>query len=38
SQADIQTVLSDLTQLRIRGEFVVGFDSGDLDNVVLNAD
>ena len=37
TQADIQTVLSDLTDLRIRGEFVVGADTGGLDNVVLNS-
>jgi hypothetical protein len=37
TQADIQTVLSDLTDLTIRGEFVDGVDTGGLDNVVLNA-
>lgn len=37
TQVQIQDVLSDVTGLRIRGEFIVGPDNGDLDNVVLNA-
>ncbi len=35
---DLQGVLGDLTDLLIRGEFRYGPDTGDLDNVVLNAD
>ena len=31
----IQTVLSSLDSLRIRGEFISGPDTGDMDNVVL---
>ena len=34
----LETVLSALTALRIRGEFVNGGDQGRLDNVVLNSD
>jgi hypothetical protein len=33
----VETVLSTLTALRIRGEFRVGGDQGRLDNVVLNS-
>lgn len=36
TQTQMQTVLSNLTRLRIRGEFITGPDNGDLDNVVLN--
>ena len=36
--AQLETVLSELTALRIRGEFVTGGDQGRLDNVVLNSD
>ncbi|MGD9861712.1 MAG: laminin B domain-containing protein [Pseudodonghicola sp.] len=38
SQADIDTVLSDVTSLWIRGEYVSGSDTGGLDNVVLTPD
>ena len=34
----LETVLSALTALRIRGEFVTGGDQARLDNVVLNSD
>ena len=37
TQSQVLAVLSDLTSLRIRGEFITGSDNGDLDNVVLNA-
>jgi hypothetical protein len=37
TQTQVLAVLSDLTGLRIRGEFISGADNGDLDNVVLNA-
>jgi len=36
TQSQFASVLSSLTQLRIRGEFITGPDNGDLDNVVLN--
>ncbi len=36
TQADVQAVLTNLTRLQIRGEFITGPDNGDLDNVVLN--
>jgi laminin B (domain IV) len=36
TQAQIDTALSSLTALRIRGEFRSGADQGRLDNVVLN--
>ncbi len=35
TQAEIQTVLSALSDLQIRGEYLVGPDTGSLDNVVL---
>lgn len=35
TRADIETVLADLSGLRIRGEFNDGPDTGSLDNVVL---
>ena len=34
-QAQFLSVLSDLTGLQIRGEFITGPDNGDLDNVTL---
>ncbi|MFQ5463193.1 MAG: laminin B domain-containing protein [Phycisphaerae bacterium] len=37
TKTDLQTVLGDLTDLTIRGEFVSGPDTGGLDNVVLNS-
>lgn len=37
TQAQINTVLSDLTALQIRGEFINGSDTGGLDNVVMTA-
>lgn len=37
TQAQINTVLSDLTTLHIRGEFIVGSDTGGLDNVAMIA-
>jgi len=37
TQAQIDEVLSDLQALHIRGEFVVGYDTGGLDNVVMTA-
>ncbi len=37
TQAQIDTVLGDITALHIRGEFVVGVDTGGLDNVVMQA-
>jgi hypothetical protein len=36
TQVQFIQVLSNLTSLRIRGEFFSGIDTGDLDNVVLN--
>lgn len=36
SALQMQTVLSSLTDLRIRGEFRTGADTGSLDNVFLN--
>lgn len=36
TQAQFQGVLGNLQRLRIRGEFITGGDSGDLDNVVLS--
>jgi predicted ribosomally synthesized peptide with SipW-like signal peptide len=36
SQSDVQTVLGDLTELRIRGEYRSGSDKGYLDSVELN--
>ena len=36
TQSELQTVLGSLTQLRIRGEFIAGADTGRLDNVVVN--
>ena len=38
SQADIDAVLADVTSLWIRGEYVVGSDTGGLDNVRLSPD
>ena len=35
TQAEIQTVLSDLESIYIRGEFENGLDEGGLDNVIL---
>lgn len=35
TMAEMQTVLADVTELWIRGEFIAGDDSADLDNVVL---
>lgn len=35
TQSQLNTVLSNLEQLRIRGEFITGTDNGDLDNVIL---
>ncbi len=35
SEEDFSNVLHDLTAIYIRGEFVVGVDTGGLDNVVL---
>jgi hypothetical protein len=35
TEAEMQTVLGDLTSLRIRGEYSGGLDQGFLDNVVL---
>ena len=35
-QSDIETVLGDLTELRIRGEYQSGADTGYLDNVTLS--
>ncbi len=35
TQAQFLSVLSDLTGLQIRGEFITGPDNGDLDNVTL---
>jgi len=35
--AQLQSVLGNITALRIRGEFITGSDNGDLDNVVLTA-
>lgn len=35
--ADIKAVLADIAGLQIRGEFVVGGDTGGLDNVILRA-
>ena len=37
TQAQINTVLSDLTALHIRGEYVSGSDTGGLDNVEMTA-
>lgn len=36
TQAQFMQVLSNLTSMRIRGEFFSGIDIGELDNVVLN--
>lgn len=38
TEAEFMAVLSDLTALRIRGEFRTGADTGSLDNVVLETD
>jgi hypothetical protein len=38
TSSDIETVLGALEDLKIRGEYVNGPDTGGLDNVVLNAD
>lgn len=38
SEAGFRTLLGNLTQLRIRGEYVSGSDRGCLDNVHLSAD
>jgi hypothetical protein len=35
TQTQIQSVLANVTRLRIRGEFITGSDNGDLDNVTL---
>jgi hypothetical protein len=37
TEGQLDTVLSGLTSLRIRGEFVTGADQGRLDNVVLDS-
>jgi hypothetical protein len=37
TEADILTVLTDLSDILIRGEYVSGADTGGLDNVVLNS-
>lgn len=37
TNADIQEVLSNITSLRIRGEFESGPDTGQLDNVILES-
>jgi hypothetical protein len=37
TQAQFLAVLSDLTGLQIRGEFITGPDNGDLDNVTMGA-
>ncbi|MFT7594457.1 MAG: hypothetical protein ACI8R4_001778 [Paracoccaceae bacterium] len=37
TQAQINTVLGDLTALHIRGEFISGSDTGGLDNVAMTA-
>jgi len=36
TQTEMQMVLSNLTELRIRGEYRTGPDTGDLDNVMLH--
>jgi len=36
TQSEMQMVLSNLTELRIRGEYRTGPDTGDLDNVMLH--
>lgn len=36
TQTQFQTVLTSLTSLSIRGEYISGADNGDLDNVFLN--
>ncbi len=38
TQADILTVFTNLSDMRSRGEYVDGVDTGGLDNVVLNSD
>lgn len=38
TEAEMQTVLSSLTSLQIRGEYRIGSDTAFLDNVVLNGD
>jgi len=38
TQQVMMTVLSSLTDLLIRGEYINGPDTGGLDNVTLNAD
>jgi hypothetical protein len=35
TETEIKTVLSNITTLRIRGEYISGNDVGDLDNVIL---
>jgi hypothetical protein len=35
TEAQMRAALSNVTSLRIRGEFITGSDNGDLDNVVL---
>jgi hypothetical protein len=35
TMAEMQTVLANVSELWIRGEFIAGDDSADLDNVVL---
>jgi hypothetical protein len=35
SEADIHLVLSAINDIQIRGEYIHGYDVGDLDNVVL---
>ncbi len=37
TQAQINAVLSDITALHIRGEYIAGPDTGGLDNVVMQA-
>lgn len=36
TELQIRNVLTNVTSLQIRGEFISGADNGDLDNVVLN--
>ncbi len=36
TESEFQSVLSNLTSLQIRGEYISGADTGDLDNVILN--
>lgn len=36
TESQIRSVLTNVTSLQIRGEFITGSDNGDLDNVILN--